>query len=73
MAEIYIDDLINIIKENPKYSSEWENGVPAKKALYIKFHKEVVNNIQSEVYSAKNGSEIVVDLDEKIVCGIEII
>lgn len=73
MAEIFINDLIKILKENPGYASRWENEVSAEKALYIRFTQEKFTALNSKEYILKNGFELILDLDDQgVVCGIEI-
>jgi len=71
MAQLEIKDLIEAVKAHAKYS-EWEAGVPAEKALYVRFGK--ADNVESDVLTLADGSELVLDKnDEGIVVGFEII
>ena len=74
MAIIHIEELIEIIKDHPKYKNEWEQGADAKQALYISFGKKGSDKqVESENHDAADGSMIVVDKSkDNVVQGIEI-
>ena len=74
MAIIEYTELVKIIKEHPNYLEKWQMDVPVNQALYIKFSKESMTDLESKVFEARNGLEIVVDFDSEMkVYGIEII
>lgn len=73
MTEINITDLLKMIKEHPDYE-KWKDEVSVENALYISFHDQKINHLNSECYVLKNGNELILDLDSNgIVYGIEII
>ena len=72
--EINLKDLIQIIKEHPRYSLEWKKDIPIEQSFYIKFHEKSTTNLKSDVFTLKNGNELVLDSDQTgTVYGIEII
>lgn len=74
MTEISIDDLLGIIKAHPSYMEKWHDEVSANLALYIRFNSDESKKLNSLSYSAVNGNEIILDVDNNgIVHGIEII
>ena len=74
MAQLNLEDLVELIKGHSSYKENWERGVPAEQALYIRFAKGESEGVQSEVFEAADGREIVLDrgADGRIV-GVEII
>jgi hypothetical protein len=73
MTEINITDLLKMIKEHPDYE-KCKDEVSVENALYISFHNQKINHLNSESYVLKNGNELILDLDSNgIVYGIEII
>jgi hypothetical protein len=74
VAQIRLEELIAIIKEHPQYTSRWELEVPAEQALYIEFAKAEPNSVESTVFEAADGHQLVLDRDASgRVRGIEII
>ncbi len=74
MAEIHINDLINVIKTHENYHKQWDNGVSPETALYIKFHNNQATDLETIDYTTKDGHELFVDVDKNgVVYGIEII
>lgn len=72
MAVLTLSDLLEAIERHPAYLRQWEDGVPARESLRIILSTEPTR-VRSEVFEARDGTEVVLDLDgEGKVAGIEI-
>lgn len=73
MAEISVKELIRIIEEHPDYQKKWEKGTRASEGLYIRFGEPEPGVADSEDFTGRDGSMIVVDIDKsESIVGIEI-
>jgi hypothetical protein len=65
MAIIPYTDLLQIVREHPRYFAEWEKGVDAKISLVIDFGRPEGRARPSEVFDIVNGLELVVTQDSQ--------
>ena len=73
MAQISLRELIEVLKEHPKYKTRWELDVPAEQALYIIFEGAPKENLDSDDFVACDGNHIVLDkTNDGRIAGIEI-
>ncbi len=74
MAEIRISELVDIIRQHPDYRERWEKGADAAQALYIRFADGDGSTVESQVFEAADGSELVIDVESSgKVRGVEIV
>jgi len=75
MAIISFSELVEVLKQHPHYKPKWEKETPAELALCIKFGaQESLGTVESEVFPAVDGHEIVIDrVKDGRIWSIEII
>jgi uncharacterized protein YuzE len=77
-ASINLKELIDIIRDHPKYKDQWEAGDPLHQGFYIELQAPDQSreqlHVKSEVFLTPDGGEIAIDIDkEGKVWGIEVI
>ena len=73
MAQISLSELVEMLKQHPRYLPAWELGVPAEQALYVTFGEREPGSVESSVLDVVDGRHLVIDRDKDgLVRGIEI-